>query len=448
MASVPSFFNPSLYEAGEWAIKDPELAPKKLFKRLSKDLKKIGRGTKVKMKKGDGTIPRGWDYGVYMVVTITTPEGEDINAAITLNVAEGAEASGNVHMDAPHGVVSTARDSTADRVIGRMMSDVVSHLKTRVENVEGVTGPTRMEIQKYIDKELKLGGSERQAIMKAQKAFGMSKIRLNSKGVVVAFEECVTGLGLDMSEFREAAGLAPKTFGGLLVEQGTTADRRPAMIEAGSVKQRLMDVGPPTEWSGAVAAALGKEERAELKAAWEAMSKTEQDEVQAAFDASWDDVEPIQLGERVGTPDAITQAIEKMHAAWLKHLDDVAGHGVAAAEWLTTMNDYDSLEYKELLKFDRYLNGLVKKFRQFELQTRKWRAAVNLHLEGKKIDFKRLKADLAQNLKFMEDLKVKLAEANKKAKAAGGEIDDWATKKFDKAVGPLAKAMQDTIKAL
>jgi hypothetical protein len=386
-----------------------------------------------------------------MVVTITTPGGEDINAAITLNVAEGQEASGNVHMDAPYGVVTTARTRTPDQAIQRMMSDVVSALKRKVE---GVTGPTRMQIQNFIDKEMKLGASMRQAIMKAEKAFKLSKIRCNSKGSVVAFEgreaDDPTGLGVDMREFREAAGMAPRSFGGLMVEQVTQADRRPAMIEAGSVKQRLMDVGPPNEWSGVVAGALGKEERQELQAAWDAMSKTEQDEVQAAFDASWEDEEPIQLGEDapLDTSDKETKAIKDLHGAWVKHLDRVTGQGYAAATWLTTMNDYDDLEYKDLLKFDRYLNKLVKKFDMFEKQTRKWRAAVNMHLEGKKIDFKRLRQDLAQNLKFMEDLKSELAKANSAAKKAGGETDTYATKEFDKAVGPMAKAMQGAIKAL
>jgi len=54
-----------------------------------------------------------------------------------------------------------------------------------------------------------------------------------------------------------------------------------------SAMARLKAVGPPNEWSGSVAAALGKEQCRELEAVWRTMSEKEREEVRAAFNASW-----------------------------------------------------------------------------------------------------------------------------------------------------------------
>jgi hypothetical protein len=114
-----------------------------------------------------------------------------------------------------------------------------------------------------------------------------------SEGVATVAE----GVEVDMRHFREAVGLSPRNFGGLVVEARQPADRRPAMLEAGSVMQRLKDVGPPDEWSGAVAAGLGKAERKELSDAWEKLSEAEKKKVRKAWEATWAEDEPIQLGE-------------------------------------------------------------------------------------------------------------------------------------------------------
>jgi hypothetical protein len=53
---------------------------------------------------------------------------------------------------------------------------------------EGVTGPTRMQVQDYVDKQIRVGKSARQAAMAAEKAFKLKRVQLNSKHQVVQME--------------------------------------------------------------------------------------------------------------------------------------------------------------------------------------------------------------------------------------------------------------------
>jgi uncharacterized membrane protein (UPF0127 family) len=54
------------------------------------------------------------------------------------------------------------------------------------------------------------------------------------------------------------------------------------------VRKLLEEVGPPNEWSGAVAGILGEETRKELKNYWNDLSSTEQAKVQDAFEKSFE----------------------------------------------------------------------------------------------------------------------------------------------------------------
>ncbi len=52
-------------------------------------------------------------------------------------------------------------------------------------------------------------------------------------------------------------------------------------------RKALEDIGPPNEWSGGVAMAIGPENRAKLKAAWEALGAEEKRAVEAKFHANF-----------------------------------------------------------------------------------------------------------------------------------------------------------------
>lgn len=51
--------------------------------------------------------------------------------------------------------------------------------------------------------------------------------------------------------------------------------------------QKLVQVGPPSEWSGAVAAAIGPEGRRELRTLWDSLSSAERREIKAKFRKGW-----------------------------------------------------------------------------------------------------------------------------------------------------------------
>jgi hypothetical protein len=109
-------------------VKNPAYMPKKLSAYYVKQFKNIGRGTKVQVVKSETTMPRDWDYGNYTVLKITLPNGEDVNAAIVINIADD-EASGNVHVDYNYGgVIGLGRASNPDDAVKRMLSDAIPHL--------------------------------------------------------------------------------------------------------------------------------------------------------------------------------------------------------------------------------------------------------------------------------------------------------------------------------
>lgn len=53
-------------------------------------------------------------------------------------------------------------------------------------------------------------------------------------------------------------------------------------------RKQLVDFGPPNEWSGGVASALGEERRKRLQAAWRAASKDERAQIKAEFKEGFD----------------------------------------------------------------------------------------------------------------------------------------------------------------
>jgi hypothetical protein len=109
-------------------VKNPAYLPKKLSAYYVKQFKNIGKGTKVQVVKSETTMTRGWDYGNYTLLKITLPDGEDVNAAIVINIADG-EASGNVHVDSNYGgVIGLGRASSPDEAVKHMLSDAIPHL--------------------------------------------------------------------------------------------------------------------------------------------------------------------------------------------------------------------------------------------------------------------------------------------------------------------------------
>jgi hypothetical protein len=57
------------------------------------------------------------------------------------------------------------------------------------QQTEGLTGPSRMELQKQYRKFRNTGDSEREAIRKVEKMFKVKKVDVNSRGDIVYFEE-------------------------------------------------------------------------------------------------------------------------------------------------------------------------------------------------------------------------------------------------------------------
>ena len=110
-------------------VTDASLKPKPISSYYKKELvKRIGKGTKIKVVKSETTMPRSWDFGNYTVLEITPPGAKKVRAAFTLNVASD-EASGSVAMDAPYGVIPGQRSKDPKKVMQSMVSDVGSHLK-------------------------------------------------------------------------------------------------------------------------------------------------------------------------------------------------------------------------------------------------------------------------------------------------------------------------------
>jgi len=110
-------------------VTDKALLPKALSKTYVQLFqKRIGRGTKIAVIKSETTMPHGWDYGNYTVLKITLPNGDDVNAAISLNIAD-KETSGNVSVDHAYGgTIGMGRGGTPEKAIQQMMSDAASHL--------------------------------------------------------------------------------------------------------------------------------------------------------------------------------------------------------------------------------------------------------------------------------------------------------------------------------
>lgn len=94
------------------------------------------RPQSITVRKAERTLPRGWDWGAYVVLDIILSNGESVSATITLCVADAEEASGNVQLDADYGgVITTARAQTPDGVIQRLMSDTADHLSRGLDSV-------------------------------------------------------------------------------------------------------------------------------------------------------------------------------------------------------------------------------------------------------------------------------------------------------------------------
>ncbi len=112
----------------DWVVQDPELLPTKLAKRYARALQAIGVGTRIEVIRSVADIPRNWDYRIYTVLEITPRHGDQVRAAITLNVATGRGASGSVRLDNPPRTIPASR-GTPDQVIEQMMDRVVGLLK-------------------------------------------------------------------------------------------------------------------------------------------------------------------------------------------------------------------------------------------------------------------------------------------------------------------------------
>lgn len=80
---------------------------------------------------------------------------------------------------------------------------------------------------------------------------------------------------------------------------------RSAVAKRKSTAFLLLEAGPPDEWSGGVAAALGADGRERVKALWETLSAEEQAEVRAAWEASYD-------------AQSVADALEDRHGALAK----------------------------------------------------------------------------------------------------------------------------------
>lgn len=64
-------------------------------------------------------------------------------------------------------------------------------------------------------------------------------------------------------------------------------------VEPGETARLLLEVGPPNEWSGAVAGFLGKERCAKIKALWDALDDQRKAIVQDAFDRNFWETEDV-----------------------------------------------------------------------------------------------------------------------------------------------------------
>ena len=109
----------------DYLVADKEYLPRPLAVRYLKLLKtRIGRGTQIKVIKGETTFPRGWDYGNYTVLEIT-PSGaiESIKAAITLNIAKD-ETSGVATLDRPYGTIPVPRSNNPEKVVNWITSEI------------------------------------------------------------------------------------------------------------------------------------------------------------------------------------------------------------------------------------------------------------------------------------------------------------------------------------
>lgn len=110
----------------EKMITNPDHKPKKIAATIKKMLGKVG---KIEFVKAEATLPRGWDYGFYAVVKAVFPSGKDVQAAITINIADN-EVSGNISMDHPYGVVAMSRRDTLEKVL----RDMIPEYKQKLES--------------------------------------------------------------------------------------------------------------------------------------------------------------------------------------------------------------------------------------------------------------------------------------------------------------------------
>ncbi len=122
----------SLEAGADDAVTDPNLKPKKLAARYVRELTKgLGKGAKVELQRASTTLPRSWDYGVFVETKITLPGGDSTKAAFNLNVSQ-EESSGTAVLDYNFGgVIASVRFAKPEDVIRRLIGDTIEHLKLR-----------------------------------------------------------------------------------------------------------------------------------------------------------------------------------------------------------------------------------------------------------------------------------------------------------------------------
>lgn len=101
---------------------------------LKRKLKVLG---KVKTKKIEGIVTRGWDAGLYALYEIEGRNLDTMNLALTVHVGGGASpaSSGNVTVDANYGgTIATRHGKTFWDTAEFLIRDAIAHLKPTLGN--------------------------------------------------------------------------------------------------------------------------------------------------------------------------------------------------------------------------------------------------------------------------------------------------------------------------
>ena len=115
---------------------------------------------------------------------------------------------------------------STESIIKYIRKSIPSGILEEVE--EGVTGPTRMEVQKHFDKEK---GLLRARINATEKALKISDMKVDAKGTVQSFKEEVVTIGDQLDQIVKEAELDERNKGGSI----TIGYGKNALKDAGNV---------------------------------------------------------------------------------------------------------------------------------------------------------------------------------------------------------------------